>query len=277
MKTYNQNGDRIRHDLASTLRDRLRRRAGACVASLAITLTGCMLGPNDGQTLASTSSVIPFGGYTANPNERVQVEAFDVLSTWTPIANTTTAATSITYDGTALYNWSVNAAVPASGWRRGTTGFVARVRARVGVSLESTAFTFTPDMWSCLNDHPGIYDFIESCQSPRSPNAFLYTSDYPAGIDLMITDIRRDAGRLDVSVHNGGRPGRITTVECDGNGVHVIRTVDAPINPVETQVIQDLPIGFNAGQTALCRVFGVNEDGAAEANTANNTRTQVVF
>ncbi len=278
MKTHDHDHARHQRGPAPNGRGGTRHLAGPFLASLALALAGCMLAPVDGQTVASASSVIHFSGYTSNASEPVQVETFDG-STWAPLAFTTTGATpERRYDDTDLYAWSVDAAVPVGRWRPGTTGRIAQVRARVGPSLEQTAFTFTSSWLTCLGANPGIYDFIKNCRSPRSPNAFLYTADYPAGVDLTITNIRRDAGSvLDVSVRNGGRPGRITKIECHGNGAHLARTVNAAINPVETQVIQDLGLGVNAGQTVSCTVFGVNENGSAEANTANNTRTQVVF
>lgn len=217
---------------ASIERGGTRRLAGVVFAFLAIALTGCMLAPVDGQVVTSTSQVVHFNGYTLKASEPVQVETFDG-SSWTFLASMTTRATpERQYDGSDLYPWSTDAAVPAGRWRRGTTGFAAQVRARVGSSLERTAYTFTSSWLTCLGANPGLYEFIENCRSPRSPNAFLYTSDYPAGVDLTITSIRRDVGGvLDVSVRNGGRPGRITKIECHGNGAHLVRTVNAAINP----------------------------------------------
>lgn len=248
-----------------------RRLSFALAAPLLVAMNACMLSPNDGAVLNRTSAV-PFTGYTGNPNEPVQVEAFDGAA-WTPIATATSSATPFNYDNTDLFDWGVNAVVPASLWRPGTTGFAAQVRARVGTSLEHTATTFTPDWVSCRNANPRIVDFLSRCQTPRTPNAFLYTPDYPAGVDLSITNIA-SAGGIDVAVRNGGRPGRVTRLECSRQGSAVAATIEQAINPLETKVLH---VGLSgAPGTINCTVFGVNENGSAEANTANNNRVQPI-
>jgi hypothetical protein len=232
----------------------------------------CLLSPNDGAVMTTTSTV-PFAGYTVNPNEQVQVEAFDGAA-WVPIATAVSEPTPFNYDNTDLYEWGVNAVIPAARWRPGTTGAVAQVRARVGASLDHTATTFTPDWVSCRNANQRIVDFLSRCKSPRNPNAFLYTSDYPAGVDLTITNIA-PAGGLDVAVRNTGRPGRITRLECFRLGGATALTVSQNINPLETAVLHITSLPGGPG-TVTCTAFGVSENGADEVNTANNTRTQSI-
>jgi hypothetical protein len=239
--------------------------------TLVLAMAGCMLAPVDGQVVTSTSSVIHFEGYAANPSEPWRIEAFDGLIP-RPIANTTSgAAPERQYDGADLYKWSVDAQVPSSYWIPGTTGHVARVRAVWGASLSSTAFTFTSDWLACLGRNPDLEDFIENCQSPRSPNAYIYTSHYPTSVDLRIVNIRPAiGGGLEVLVRNFGRPGRITKVVCRRSDDVRSLSVSVVINPVETLIVPGINLGVSTGQTVLCNVFGVNEDGSAEADPLNN-------
>jgi hypothetical protein len=253
-------------------------RYASCALFLSTTtaLTGCMLSPTDGDVMTNLAAAVPFSGYSTNPNDPVQVEAFDGVS-WGAIANTASETTPFNYDNTDLYQWGVNAVVPASKWRPGTTGFAAQVRARVGTSLENNAVTFTPDWIDCRNNgNQKLLDFVNHCSSPRSPHVYLYSSNYPASVDLTITNLAR-AGGLRVSVRNGGRPGRVTRLECFKQGGAVARDVNTTANPVETQIVDITSLQPAAGETVTCTVFGVNENGSPEANTANNSRTQVVF
>ncbi|MCU0682983.1 MAG: hypothetical protein MUF34_12155 [Polyangiaceae bacterium] len=251
-----------------------RRLSYALAAPLLVALNACMLSPNDGTVMNSTE-VVPFSGYTGNPNEPVQVEAFDGVA-WAPLATTASETTPFRYDDTDLYEWGVNVAIPANRWRPGTTGFAAQVRARVGTSLEYTATTFTPNWVSCRNQNPLIADFLSRCKSPRAPNAFLYTPDYPANVDLVLANIAvGSSAGINVSVRNGGRPGRITRLECFRLGGGAALTPDRIINPLETVVINVVSISSAPGGTVTCNVIGANENGSAETNTANNTRSQV--
>jgi hypothetical protein len=88
---------------------------------------------------------------------------------------------------------------------------------------------------------------------------------------LVIRLLPRPDG-VDVSVRNGGRPGRITYVECSrgtGGGQSNYTGVDAAINSVATQVIYVNLLPEPGGMR--CTAHGANEDGAAEVNTTNNS------
>jgi hypothetical protein len=250
-----------------------RRLSYALAAPLLIALNACMLSPTDGTVMNSTAEV-PFSGYTGNPNEPVQVEAFDGVA-WAPIATTASETTPFHYDNTDLYEWGVNVAIPANRWRPGATGFAAQVRARVGTSLANTATTFTSDWIDCRNRNPRITDFLSRCKSPRAPVAFLYTPDYPANADLVLTDIApAPTNGINVSVRNSGRPGRATRLECFRLGGGAALTPNQNINPLETAVFNVVSISGAPGGTVTCTVIGANENGSAETNTANNTRSQ---
>jgi hypothetical protein len=144
------------------------------------------------------------------------------------------------------------------------------------VSLANTAVTFGPDWFPCLGRNPHILDFINHCKTPRSPSAFLYSSDYPASVDLEIIGMRR-AGGLDVSVHNGGRPGTAVQLVCSRPGTVAGVDVNATIDPLATQVVHVMALSAASAEIVTCSVVGTNEGGSAEANTANNTRSQAVF
>jgi len=101
--------------------------------------------------------------------------------------------------------------------------------------------------------------------------AFLYTPDYPASVDLTVTDVQRaSAGGLDVSIHNGGRPGTVTLIRCNTAGHELDLGLTALINPVQTQIIHLNALSARPGEGVMCTVSGVNEDGSPEANTSNN-------
>lgn len=242
-----------------------------CLAVLSF-LSGCMLTPADGDVVSSTATALSFGGFTPNPGQAVRVEVLNG-TTWLPVTTTTSSSTPFRFDGTDLYSWSASATVGS--WVPGTTGFVTRVRAIVTSSDGSTnnAYTFTPTWSTCLNENPTLSGFLSRCTSKNSPNAFVYTRDYPAGLDLTITNMWF-SGRLNAVVRNAGRPGTLQSVTCWRSGAAVVKTVNERILPGESKTI-DLSLVVSPGQTATCEAQGVNEDGSAEANTSNNQRTQV--
>src|SRR5690349_429073 len=105
MRTYEQGCDREQHAIMSIGCDKVCDLTSALFALLVVGLTGCMMGPNDGQVVASKSEPIYFQGYSIYPNDPVQVEVFNG-AIWLPIANTISDSTSWTKsDGTDLFHW----------------------------------------------------------------------------------------------------------------------------------------------------------------------------
>ncbi|AUX38970.1 uncharacterized protein SOCE26_003510 [Sorangium cellulosum] len=134
-----------------------------------------------------------------------------------------------------------------------------------------------PDMVHCLDRHPEISDFNANCASPHSPEAFVYTTDYPAQADLAIVHVFRSPSGVNARVRNGGRHGKITSLECHAIGRHIVRAHDVALAPGETTTVT-VSNPFSPGQRVTCTVFGANEDGTPEPTTCvdgvcgNNTR-----
>jgi hypothetical protein len=183
-----QNCNQGQPEPVTTERGGTHRLAGALFVLLAVGSAGCMF-DIDGKVVEATSEEIPFWGVSTADNDPVQVQAFDG-SSWTTIANATSSIPYTANDGTELFYWGIDVAVPANRWRPGTTGFVAQVRALVGTGLYQ-ANTFTEDWISCYEDSVDTIDFVNNCKSPRSPNAFIYTTNYPGGVDVAVSGIRR--------------------------------------------------------------------------------------
>ncbi|WP_223758732.1 hypothetical protein [Myxococcus sp. RHSTA-1-4] len=247
------------------------------LAALAVSTSACMLNPVDGQTVSSTTGVIDFLGYSNTGSQTVVLEHARGTS-WLEVGRTTTSATvqHTTADGVELYGWSLPRVLPAAAWTAGTTGFFAKVRMRVpGAGTNGSDFfmyTFRPDWSSCYEQYPETANFISYCSSPRSPHAFIYTRDFPAGVDLVITSLLwTSTGRTEVRVRNNGRPGKLVSVTCSRFGSSSVFTVNEPILPGETKSILNAvaPSG-----SVTCTASGTNEDGSPEANTANNSRSQ---
>lgn len=245
------------------------------LVALSFAVSGCMLSPVDGEVVASTTGSINFAGYSNTASQSVVLDYGTGTSSWTNAGTTTTSATVsyTTSDGVDLYGWSLPRVLPAAAWTPGTTGSFAKVRMRVPGAgtggADAYMTTFRSDWSSCYAANPALSNFLSRCRSPRSPQAYLYTRDFPAGVDLVVTSLLwTSTGRTEVRVKNNGRPGTLGTVECWRFGSASVYSVNEPILPGETKSI------FNAvapSGTVTCTAIGTNEDGSAEANTSNNT------
>jgi len=254
----------------------------ACAAA-ALAANACTLNPVDGQSIANTSTSISFAGLSNTANQQVRVEVISGGSTPLVIGSTATAPTvTINDSGTDLFAWSLNATIPSSRWVAGTTGSFARIHTRfVGAALDgsdSFGYTFRPDWSSCHAANPNLGNFLTRCKSPRSPDAFIYTSDFPAGVDLIIRDMLpppSPGARIPVIVRNNGRPGVVGHVTCSGGFSIDSLTVNVTLNPgEETEVDSFIP---TTGTTSVtCTVDGTSEGGGAEANTTNNSRVETL-
>ncbi len=241
-------------------------------------ISACMLSPVDGQVVSSTTGSIGFGGYTHQASQAVVLQ-YAAGSTWINAGSTTTSATVsyTTSDGVDLYAWNLPMVLPASAWTPGTTGSFAKVRMRVpgagANGSDATMYTFRSDWSSCYASNPTLGGFINNCQSPRSPLAFVYTRDFPSGVDLAITSmVSTSSGHTEVRIWNNGRPGVLGVVGCTGYIASAVITLDEPILPGETRNILSSvpPVG-----RVICEVVGSNEDGSAEANRSNNHFTRL--
>lgn len=269
MSTHSPISSRAIHSRGSAL-------TSALLASLALWVSGCMLNPVDGQVVNGSTDSISFGGYTHVASQRVELQ-FGRGETWTRVTDTTTTAerSLVSDDGVDLFGWVIPTTLPPSAWTNGVTGRFAKVRMLVpggGAAGRDTFMTTFLSNWSsCHSENPGVSSFISRCASPRSPVAYVFTRDYPTGVDLEITALRRtSSGRTEVRVRNGGRTGTVGRVSCSRFGSSSTLTVNEEIRPGETKSY------FNAVAPAgsvACTVSGTNEDGSPEANTSNNSRT----
>lgn len=252
-----------------------QRGLRAVLSAFALAVSGCMLNPVDGQVVSSTSEVINFAGYTNTRSQQVDLE-YGLGSSWTEVTGTTTTDTRslVTSDGVDLFGWSIPTALPALAWSNGTTGRFAKVRMVVpgaGASgSDAYMYTFLSDWSSCHAANPGLGRFLGNCQSPRSPVAYVFTRDYPTGVDLVVTNVMwTSTGRTEVRVRNGGRTGKVGVVSCSRFGSSSTLTINEVIQPGETK--RYFSAVAPAGRVT-CSVIGTNEDGTPEANISNNQR-----
>lgn len=242
----------------------------AAITVAVLTLSGCMLDPADGKLVSSTGTPINFAGYTDQSNETVNIE-YAVGSGWVRLARTDTATlVSLRASDMDLYSWGISRTLPSEAWTAGTTGSFAKVRTYIMRSgAHRNLISFRTDWSTCWADNSEIGSFISNCSSDNSPFAYIYTRDYPAGVDLQITALlRTSTGRTEARVRNGGRTGLVTRLECSRFGSVSIMTISDEIAPGETRIYRNAvaPIG-----RVTCAVMGMNMDGSPEANTANNS------
>lgn len=248
------------------------------IALIFSALSGCMLEPADGKLVSSTSTPVSFSGYTDAKNEAVYVQ-YAVGLNWRTIMQTpedqtrTSSTVSRTEGETDLYAWHASHVLPAEAWTPGTTGSFAKVRSSVIRSDTPRYLTsFRTDWSACWASNSDIGRFISNCSSDNSPSAYIYTRNYPAGVDLDITALQRTSiGRTEAHVRNGGRDGLVTRLECNRFGSASAMTITDEIAPGETRIYRSAiaPAG-----RVTCTVAGMNVDGRPEANTSNNSFTR---
>lgn len=244
-------------------------------AALLVVSSACMLNPVDGQVVSSMTAAQSFGGYSNTASQSVRLE-WGTGVVWNDAGVTTTSATSsFVEDDVLLYGWNINTALPAAAWGAGTTGHFAKVRMVVPPTTaggtDTFMYSFKPDWSACRAANPGLSNFISRCKSPRSPVAYLYTSDFPAGADFTVSLLWTSLGRTEVRVRNNGRPGIVTRITCSRFGSASELTVSEPLAPGDSKSFFSAvaPAG-----TVTCSATGTNEDGTPEANTSNNQATR---
>lgn len=116
------------------------KRCGAAFALviIAISSSGCMLSPNDGDRVANRDTYIPFRVATAGTDGRVTIEAKNQTSgTWQEIGSVDTYLGPIEWEGYDWYIGSNSLQIPRSCWKTLFAGntvdrvyFKAEIRAR---------------------------------------------------------------------------------------------------------------------------------------------------
>jgi hypothetical protein len=252
------------------------------IACTGLLTSSCMLSPNEGHTVSSRTSAVSFSGYHPSPNKVILLQSFDPLSSSFAIIGAAVSAStpSYTYGDVPQHSWSANIVIPSAHWQQSHVpgapdpdGHFARLRAMD--SSNASLFTFLPSWLTCFGTYPDLGSFIENCPSPRSPEVYVYTAAYPAGVDLVITEIRPTGPGVIVQLFNRGRHGKATGLQCSNLGSPQPVHLDTPFAPGEVKGFA-VTLTTASGQTVVCTVFGVNEEGTAEVPTHNNTRTQVI-
>lgn len=251
------------------------------IAALTLASTpGCMLSPTDGETLATRQVPVDFEGFDTNPLSSVQVLVHNPSSNaFDPLTVTRTGNTPYSYDGSTWYRWSISTSLPTSYWRLGRKGgYFAKVRSRRPGG--SNLYSVRSDWEDCQTDNPSVGAFTSNCTSDQSPNANIYTADFPATFDLMVDDLIFTPSGTTFVVHNAGRAGRITRADCAVSGRILSTTLDQRVDPGQTVTFRMSFVPSARGQRVTCSAFGEDLEGRAEpvscgSTCGDNTRSEL--
>jgi hypothetical protein len=246
---------------------------GVCAVCLGATMTGCMLAPTDGVQVSPSATTAPqqFGGVVPSAGAALTVNYYQTTSKhYLPIATATSDTTAEDVDGTNLFFWGANAVIPSDGWASGVTGHVARVETvlAAGGSVGDVLLESFPPNWSiCQAQNPRPTNFFENCKSVHSPEAFVYTTDFPAHAVMQMLAIWIDInGVLTVTVRNGGRHGKLTELDCNdfSNNLAVAKpfTTGNLIKPADVANFT-IDLTANVFDDVECGVAWTDENGAA--------------
>ena len=244
----------------------LVRPALAAVAML-LTASGCSVSPTDGHTVSTRSELISFEGYIPDPGMTVTINVENPgTGALSPITTATSSSSGQMFDGIEWFPYNQTASIPNSLWNDGpTTGHFAKVRVTTTAPFYSNLYSLGPDWVSCFVENNNFSDFAANCTSPNSPDAYVYTSNFPSNIDLAVEGMSYNSSTqtASLSVHNRGRSGTIARIECFGLHSTIVAEPDVPIAPDET-VPLDQWIPTPSGHIVTCTVFGEGIDGTPE-------------
>ena len=129
-------------------------QAKLAAAALAVSLGGCVIGPQDGWSYSSRSSTISFVGYASESEAEVVIQCRNTSGTWINIGGDTADINPGNPTHTdPLYQFYDQVVVPNSCWRNnGEFGYSARVRVREpDAAYVKTLYTFDGPGMACLN------------------------------------------------------------------------------------------------------------------------------
>lgn len=246
----------------------LRHLIPTAVAVAAV-CPACMLSPEDGETIGSTSSTVVFEGFDYASESDVRLEVHNPSSGgFDPLITVQTGDTPYRYDGADWYSWNHSQSIPGTYWRAGPKGgHYAKVRAIRGSG--GSFSSVTPGWGSCRADHPGVSDFINHCTSSQSPNANIYTSAFPGTIDLVVDNLIFTPSGTTIYLTNAGRAGKIVRAECSSFSRGMTRTYSQAIGPGESTTIRMSFTPTHRGERITCTVYG--EDTAREPEPVSCT------
>jgi len=154
---------------------RNRSAWAVCAAILALCSTGCMMSPQNGQSIGRRSDKVLFAGATLVPGQDILIEAWNWTDgDWEKLADVQTAKEIDKYtdQNATWYRWPAvyndgYVAIPAECWQRIQGGlYVAKVRARVdgdrdGLPTFKYPYSYSP--WQSMEDvwmEHGYDDFV---------------------------------------------------------------------------------------------------------------------
>lgn len=123
-------------------------------ATLAVSLGGCVIGPQDGWSYSSRSSTISFVGYASESAAEVVIQCRNSSGAWIDIGGDTAniSAGNPTH-ADPLFQFYDQVVIPNTCWENlGEFGYEARVRVREpDAAYVKTLYTFDEDGILCLN------------------------------------------------------------------------------------------------------------------------------
>jgi hypothetical protein len=147
--------------------------------------TACMMSPYDGMRVSSRASTINFNGYNLTASSNTTIRAFNfTTNAWEDVGSATSGTSAIVLftDSTQqFYRWGTSFVLPNAYWAPAPSGsgWYARVRA---ISGGFNAYTLRKDYAECWAEHrSNINEWMAECPTHRTPEAYVYTSDYQHG------------------------------------------------------------------------------------------------
>lgn len=241
-------------------------RAGWALAAL--NLSACMFSPTEDQQVSSTAESVQFMGYDRAGDREILIEAFDPATrSYERIATTRTSTQSQAFEGLDWYQFDTQRQVPPAYWvEGGKGGSFARVRAMRANGEE--IHSIKRNWLDCYNaSGRSIVYFLTRCLGADSPNAYLYTRDYPTQVDLVLSSVWLTPSGIQMRIKNEGRMGHVTRLECRAAGQSWVNSrVRRRIRPGES-VQLSLSGSPGLGRQVQCLVRGENLNGTPEPVT----------
>lgn len=235
----------------------------------------CMLSPADGDAIATRGTSVHFEGYDSLSNNRVDVQVFNpTTGVWDLLGSDSTATSPTHYDGSDYYQFVLDRLIPSADWVAGAkSGYFSHVRA---LRADGTRLTsVVPDWASCSGRWSSVGQFLTHCDGVHSPEAYVFTSSYPTGTDMVLTDFHISPSGLWVDVTNAGRDGIIEQVDCEAAQHAVSASWNLRMLPGERHTFL-LSFSWYPGSRYTCNVVARNLDGSAEAVTSDNFRAETL-
>ncbi|MEM9645093.1 MAG: hypothetical protein AAF989_08860 [Planctomycetota bacterium] len=151
---------------------------------LLLSMTGCMIGPLDGQHIGSLSKKVEFSGATGDPNEWIYIQAqHPTTKQWTTIGNAKTSPSAIDAYDSDWYYFSNKVEIPGQYWKY--TGpnnlFTAEVRCKSSGStsyMDNKMLGFTTGFWTFFDPQETVYTQSELWQFAGNGHSVTVTGTF---------------------------------------------------------------------------------------------------